>query len=74
MEKILIDIRNEEDSIKEEYKNKDTVSVRELLNTISDLKCELEATKEHYEDIIEDRERQIQDNYRQITPTEMYGI
>lgn len=74
MNEILVDIRNENESIKKEFKNKDVVSVRELINTIADLKAELEAQEEHYEDVIKHREEEIQENYRQLTPAEIYGF
>ena len=74
MNELLVDIRNENESIKREFKNKDMVSVRQLLNTIADLKAELEAQKEYYEDIIKHREEEIQENYRQLTSAEIYGF
>lgn len=30
--------------------------------------------EEHYEEVIKHREQEIQDNYKQISPSEMYGI
>ena len=74
MSEILVDIRNESESIKEEFKNKDRVTIRELLDTIADLRCEKEEIIEHYEEVIKHREQEIQDNYKQISPSEMYGI
>lgn len=41
----------------------------ELLDIIEDLICEIHRLEEK----IEDREQDIRDNYRQITPSEMYG-
>lgn len=74
MSEILVDIRNESETIKKEFKNKDMVSIRELLNLITDLKCEIADVEEHYEEVIKHREQEIQDNYKQISPSEMYGI
>lgn len=74
MSEILVDIRNESESIKEEFKNKDRVTIRELLDTIADLRCEKEEIIEHYEDVIKNREEEIQENYRQLTPAEIYGF
>lgn len=39
-----------------------------MYSMIEDLFCEIE----HLEEKAEDRERDIQDNYRRITPSEMY--
>lgn len=74
MGNILVDIRGEEDSFKKEFHNKDLVSIQELINMIYDLKLENEETKEYYEDKIEKREEFIRENYKQITPGEMYEI
>ena len=41
----------------------------EMLSMIEDLICEIDRLEEK----IEDREQEIKDNYRQITPREMYG-
>jgi hypothetical protein len=49
MEKILVDIREEDDEIKDYFKNKDLVSVDDMLNAIADLlyeKHKLEEEKE----------------------------
>jgi len=73
MRDILVDIRGEKDSLKKEFHNKDLVSVQELVNLIYDLKYEVEETKEYYEDKIKRREEFIKDNYKQITPSEMWG-
>lgn len=40
----------------------------ELIGIIEDLICEID----HLEEKAEDREQEIQDNYRRITPAEMY--
>lgn len=50
--------------------NKDIISVEELLGVIEDLYFE----KEHLEEELEDFKRQAEDNYKPISPYEMYGI
>lgn len=50
MEKILVDIREENESIRDYFKNKDLVSVDDLLNAIDDLICERDNLEEKLED------------------------
>lgn len=50
MDKVLIDIRNEADRIKNRFNGADTVTVDDLLNEIENLVWELEAAKEEFED------------------------
>jgi hypothetical protein len=75
MNKVLIDIRNE--GIEEVF-GCDTVTVEELINAVKDLKCELETQEEHYEDKIEELEREheemIHDFYKEKSPYEVYGL
>ena len=54
MEKILVDIREENESIRDYFKNKDLVSVDDLLNAIDDLICE----KDNLEEKLEDQEEE----------------
>lgn len=50
MKKILVDIREENESIRDYFKNKDLVSVEELLNAIDDLIYERNNLEEKLED------------------------
>lgn len=50
--------------------NKDIISVEELLGVIEDLYFE----KEHLEEELQDLKQDIEDNYKPISPYEMYGI
>lgn len=49
MEEILIDIRREHISIKKYFKNKDLVSIKELLDAIEDLILEVDNLEEKIE-------------------------
>lgn len=51
MEKVMVDIRDENEVIREVFENKDLVSVDEMLNTIDDLKYQIECLKEKIEDL-----------------------
>lgn len=68
MKKILIDIREENTKIKDYFKNKDLVSVEELLNAVDDLICE----RDNLEEKVEDMEKDIEDNYKPISKAEQY--
>lgn len=67
---MYIDIRNENSIICDYFKNKDLVSIDELLGAIEDLSLEVERLNEH----IEDREKEIADNYRRIPVEEQVGV
>ena len=75
MNKILIDIRNEDLG---DIFGSDTVTVDDLINVVKDLKCELETQEEHYEDKIEEIERtheeEINDFYKAKSSYEVYGL
>ena len=68
MKKILVDIREENESIRDYFKNKDLVSVNDLLNAIDDLIYE----RDNLEDKIKDMEQDIEDNYKPISKSEQY--
>ena len=70
MENFYIDIRNENSIICDYFKNKDIVSIDELLGAIEDLKLEVERLQEQ----IEDREKDIADNFRRISVEEQVGM
>ena len=52
------------------FKNKDLVSVEELIGLIEDIDDDLEALQEKYDDL----EQDLHDNYKPISHSEMYGI
>ena len=52
------------------FKNKDLVSVEELIGLIEDIDDDLEALQEKYDDV----EQDLHDNYKPISHAEMYGI
>ena len=62
MESVFIDIREQYRTVKEQFQNKDYVSVEELINKIYDLANEIENLKEEQEK----REQDIEDNYERI--------
>lgn len=73
MENVYVDIRQYEKYhvgryLKEEFK-KDNVSIDDLMGVIEELLAENERLEERYED----RERDIEDNFRRISPESMYG-
>lgn len=68
MKKILVDIREENESIRDYFKNKDLVSVDDLLNAIDDLICE----RDNLEEKVEDMEKDIEDNYKPISKSEQF--
>lgn len=67
---MYIDIKNESSIICDYFKNKDLVSIDELMGAIEDLKLEVDRLQEQ----IEDREQYYKDNYRKIDDAEYYGI
>lgn len=71
MSEILVDIRNED---LQDIFDSDTVSIRELINTVKDLKCELETQEEHYEDEMNRFKEEIHDFYKEKSPYEVYGL
>lgn len=62
MESVFVDIREQYRTIKEQFGNKDYVSVEELIDKIYDLANEIENLKEEQEK----REQDIEDNYERI--------
>ena len=68
MKKILVDIREENEIIRDYFKNKDLVSVDDLLNAIDDLICE----RDNLEEKVEDMEKDIEDNYKPISKSEQF--
>lgn len=70
MKDIYVDLRTQNKSMREAFKNKDLVSVYDLLDKIEDLVFELEAVKEEYEDFKKD----VEDNYKYMPIDEQAGI
>lgn len=70
MKDIYVDLRTQNKSMREAFKNKDLVSVYDLLDKIEDLTFELEAVKEEYEDFKKD----VEDNYKYMPIDEQVGI
>lgn len=66
MKEVYINIKNENDKISDLFKNKDLVSIDDLLGKIEDLLWE----KEELERQIKDLEQDIEDNYRPISIAE----
>ncbi len=50
--------------------DKDLISINDLLGIIQDLYYENERIKEEFEDF----KRQVEDNYKPLSPYELYGI
>jgi hypothetical protein len=71
MENILVDIRNEEESFKKEFENKDLVTIKDLINTIYDLRYELNERTEYYENKIEANKEYVRENYKPINHWDM---
>ena len=52
------------------FKGKDLITLDELVGALEDAICEKERIEEKYNDF----KQNVEDNYRQITPREMYGM
>lgn len=70
MDNIYVDLRNENKWIREIFRNKDLVTIEEMLEKIEDLSDELEHTIEEFEDF----KRDVEDNYRPVSVTEQLDI
>ena len=66
MKELKIDIRNEDEYIRDRLKGADFISLEDLLNGFEYLIFEVE----HLEERIEDLEHDIEDNYRRIPISE----
>jgi uncharacterized small protein (DUF1192 family) len=61
----------------DEFKNKDLVSVEDLLDKISELAAEIERLEDELKEAkrdYADLEDDLEDNYRPISKAELYGI
>ena len=67
---MYIDIRNESDTIKKYFKDKDLVRTDELISAIEELVWEVDRLNES----IEDKEQYYKDNYRKVDDYEFYGV
>lgn len=54
----------------EYFYGKDIVSIEDLIGVLEDLDSDYKMLEEKYEDF----KRDVEDNYRPISPEEMYGI
>ena len=70
MDKVYVDLRNENKWIREIFDNKDLVTIEEMLIKIVDLNEELEYTQEKFEDF----KRDVEDNYRRLEVSEQLDI
>ncbi len=70
MENVLVDIRNENEYIRNYFKGKDIVSIDDLLGAIEDLISDVD----HLEEEIEDIKQDIEDNYKRIPYSQQVGI
>ena len=67
---VYVDLRNENKWIREIFRNKDLVTIEEMLTKIEDLNEELEDTQEKFEDF----KRDVEDNYRRLEVSEQLDI
>lgn len=70
MKDIYVDLRTQSKTIKENFKNKDFISIDELLDKFEDLIFELESVKEEYDDFKKD----VEDNYKYMPIDEQVGV
>ena len=66
---VYVDLRMQNQWIREVFENKDMVSVEDLLTKVEDLLDELDSVKEEYEDF----KRDVEDNYRPLKYEEQIG-
>ena len=67
MKYVILDL---EDSEYSSLFKKDTITVQEILEKYDELKADYDNLKEEYENY----KQVVKDNYRMISPSEMYGI
>lgn len=70
MKNVYVDIREENEYIRDYFKDKDFVSINRLLNAIDNLGSEVEHWKEQYDDLMKD----LKENYKPISKWEELGI
>lgn len=69
MENIYVDMREQGFTLSRHFKNKDMVSVEEILTELEELIDDLEYLKEEFDDY----KRDVEDNYRPLTQAEQIG-
>lgn len=67
---VMVDIRNENNQIKNIFLNKDLVSIDELLSKIEELDDDRKYIKQEFEEYKE----YVEEYYKQKTGYEIYGI
>ena len=70
MDEVYIKVNDLNKWVSKYFKDKDIVSIDELVGTIEDLDDEIERLKEK----IEDMEQDIQENYKPIPASEQVGV
>lgn len=76
--KVYVNLKECDDVyVTDEFKNKDLVSVDDLLNKISELAAEVEKLEDDLKEVkrdYKDLEQDLEDNYKPISLKEMYGV
>ena len=70
MENVYIKVEDMNKWVAKYFPNKDLVTIDDLLAVIEDLDSELENAKMDYEEL----ENNLHDNYKPISPYEMYAV
>lgn len=70
MENIYIDMREQGFTLSNYFKNKDLVSVEDILSELEEVIDELEDVKEKFKDY----QREVEDNYKPISYAEQVGF
>lgn len=69
MENIYVDMREQGYTLSRHFKNKDLVSVEDILTELEDVIDELENLQDEFEDY----KRDVEDNFRPLTQAEQIG-
>lgn len=70
MENMYIDIREQGTTLSNYFRNRDFVSVEELLSTLEEVIDDFMHLREEFKDF----EREVEDNYRYIPAVDQYEI
>lgn len=70
MENVYIKVEDLNKWVAKYFPNKDLITIDDLIATIEDLDSELENKKIEYEEL----ENNLHENYKPISPNQMYGI
>lgn len=68
--RILINIKDENEWIKKHFDNKDLVTIEEIFGVIEDLDFEVDKLNEQLEDF----KQNVADNYKPISPYEQFDV